>query len=162
MLTPSKVNEAVKPGAEAPVAAAPPVASAPSKQEVMFAKLKAAWVARGVDLSKMTATLDGKYMIVEVGEGWPTIQIGSNGGIDLPQIKSFARAFDAAVDADKLLAKQQARDAKKGPKKPAAPAPKVDGKEGGTQADADQQKGTGTRADRTEARDTGAGVRWST
>src|SRR6478752_7254632 len=82
-----KVNEVIKPAAEpvATAAAVAPTASAPNKQEAMFVKLKAAWVARGVDLSNMTATLDGKYLMVEVGDGWPTIQIGSNGGIDLPQ-----------------------------------------------------------------------------
>lgn len=40
-------------------------------------------------------------------DNWPVIAIGRNGGIDLPSIRSYANpAFDAAVIADKHLARQ--------------------------------------------------------
>lgn len=45
-------------------------------------------------------------------------------GLDLPQIKSYAKAFDAAVEGDKLLAKQTERAQKKATPAPAT-APKA-------------------------------------
>ena len=79
-----------------------------------------------MDLSKMTVKPDGKFVLVTVAEGWPVIQIGPTGGITLPQIRSYAKAFEAAVDGLALFQKQQARDQKKAAPAPApkaAPAP---------------------------------------
>jgi hypothetical protein len=110
-----RVNEAPKPAA----AVAPTALPAPaSKQTQTIEKLKEAWIARGVDLSKLTITDEGKFKLLVVDAGWPTIQIGASGGIVLPVIKSYPNAFNAALEGDKLLAKQTARDAKK-----ATPAP---------------------------------------
>ena len=97
------------------VAAAP---AQPSKQTQTLDNLKAAWTKRGVDLSKMQTVNDGKFLLVVVADNWPDIVIGVGGGIDLPQIKSYPKAFDAAIIGDQLLAKQNARLAKL-----AAPAP---------------------------------------
>jgi len=105
--------------APTPAVAAQPVA--PSKQTQTLEKLKTAWTARGVDLSKMTVKPDGKFLYVTVGAAWPVIKLGPTGGIDLPEIKSYAKAFDAAVNADQLWQKQQERDKKKAAT--AAPAP---------------------------------------
>lgn len=104
-----------------PAAQAPVVPVAPSKQEVTLDKLKSAWAERKVDLSKLTATPDGKFLVVKVDANWPEIVIGASGGIDLPQVKSYAKAFDAAVEGDVLLKKQTERAAKKSP---APPTPK--------------------------------------
>lgn len=98
----------------------------PSKQTATLDRLKAAWTERKVDLSKMTVRMDGKFMLVTVADGWPVIQIGASGGIVLPQIRSYQKAFDAAIDGLALFQKQQARDQKKTSQPappPAAPAP---------------------------------------
>ena len=79
----------------------------------MLAKLKEAWTERKVDLSKLTATMDGKFLNVVVGPEWPVIAIGPTGGLSLPTIRSYPKAWDAALEADKLLAKQTERMAKK-------------------------------------------------
>ncbi len=68
----------------------------------------------------MTIQQDGKFILVTVDEGWPVVQIGASGGIVLPQIRSYAKAFDAAVDGLAIFKKQNERDAKKA----AASAPK--------------------------------------
>lgn len=115
-----KLAEPPKPEA---TAAAPSVPA--NKQTATFDKLKEAWTAKGVDLSKMTATPDGKYLDVVVAEGWPLIMIGASGGITLPEIRSYPRAFEAAIDGLALYQKQQARDAKKSQGQPAAPTPAV-------------------------------------
>lgn len=109
-----------------PATAAPVAPVAPSTQDATLDKLKSAWVERKVDLSKLTATPDGKFLIVKVDANWPTIRIGASGGIDLPEIKSYPRAWDAAVEGDKLLAKQVARAQKKSASAPATPKPAVE------------------------------------
>ena len=52
-------------------------------------------------------------MLVVVAEGWPIVQLGPTGGIVLPQIRSYAKAWDAAMDGKAVFEKQQARDQKK-------------------------------------------------
>jgi len=122
--TAAKADEA-KPVAKQEAAQPTPTpAAVPNKQQLKLVELKAAWTVRGVDLSKMTVKPDGKYLLVTVAEGWPPVQIGSTGGISLPTIRSYVSAFDAAVHADELWAKQQARDARKAAAAaPKAPAP---------------------------------------
>jgi hypothetical protein len=125
----AKAKDSTQPAAAEPPKAEPQPAAQPTpanKQTATFDKLKAAWEARGVDLSKMTATPDGKYLDVIVTEGWPLIMIGASGGIVLPEIRSYAKAFEAAVDGLALFQKQLARDKKKAAPAPApnaAPAP---------------------------------------
>jgi hypothetical protein len=87
-------------------------------------KLKEAWTAKGVDLSKLEAKPDGKFLLVTVAAGWPIIQLGPTGGIVLPQIRSYAKAWDAAVDGLAVFTKQNERDAKKAAAA-APPAPKA-------------------------------------
>jgi hypothetical protein len=124
MMTPAaktKSHDTPKPDvqpqpAPAPTAPAAAVAVQPTKQEQTLAKLRDAWTVRKVDLSKLSVKHDGKYMLINVGEGWPEIKIGPSGGGDIPAVKSFPKFFDAAVIADELLAKQIARTTK-----PAAP-----------------------------------------
>jgi hypothetical protein len=119
---PAALAEPPKP--EAPAAQTPIPAS---KQTATFDKLKAALTAKGVDLSKMTVKPDGKYLDVIVAEGWPLIMIGPTGGITLPEIRSYPRAFEAAIDGLAIYEKQKARDTKKvaapAPAPKAAPAP---------------------------------------
>jgi hypothetical protein len=114
---------------EAPVAQAVTLVGNP-KQVAALEALKVKWTERKVDLSKLAITQDGKYIVVVVGEGWPKITIGNGGGIDLPEIKSYPKAFDAAVMGDDLLAKQSKRGQPKPPSAPAAaaqPEPKKEG-----------------------------------
>ena len=66
--------------AEQPKVAAAPLPT-PSKQAETINKLKAAWTERKVDLSKMTIKDDGKFKLIVVDAGWPTVQIGPTGGI---------------------------------------------------------------------------------
>jgi hypothetical protein len=118
-----EATKAVTPTAT-PVAAQPttaPKAEVVGRQQITLDKLRLAWTERKVDLSKMTVTADGKFLNVKVGEGWPMIQIGTAGGIDIPAVKSFPKAWDAALIANELFAKQTAREAKK----TATPAPKA-------------------------------------
>jgi hypothetical protein len=88
-------------------------AVAVSKQRQTIDKLKTAWAERKIDLSKLTETQDGKFINVMVAEGWPIIAIGPTGGITLPQVRSYAKAWDAAVDGLAIFQKQLQRDAKK-------------------------------------------------
>jgi hypothetical protein len=113
-----KVNETAFPPAAHTVAAA--ATTAPSKQIQTIDKLKEAWAARGLELKAMKVEQDGKFINVVVGADWPIVRVGPTGGIELPQIRSYPKAFQAAVEGDKLLAKQLARDQKKS----AAPAPR--------------------------------------
>jgi hypothetical protein len=101
--------QAPKPMAAAPTAQPQPA----SKQLATVAKLKAAWTEKGVDLSKLTEKQDGKFVLLQPTPQWPLIRIGASGGIELPEIKSYPRAFDAAINGKELLEKQTARAAKK-------------------------------------------------
>src|SRR5580700_3698693 len=70
----------VQPAAEpkpAPATAAP---AQPSKQAQTIEKLKEGWTAKGVDLSKLTIKDDGKFRLLIVDTGWPTVQVGASGG----------------------------------------------------------------------------------
>lgn len=107
----------VKPAATpAPTAAQPAM---PSKQQQTIEKLREGWTAKGVNLDKLTVKDDGKFKLVVVAEGWPTVQIGPTGGVTVKELKSYAKAFDAAMDGLVLYQKQKSREAKK----TAAPAP---------------------------------------
>jgi len=124
-MTPAKKSEAAKPQPQPQATLAPATTAkpeVPTKQMLTLDRLKEAWTKRGVNLSEMKTTQDGKFLLVVVGPQWPTIKLGPTGGIDLPQIKSYAKAFDAAVNGDVLLKKQNERQQKKAPA-PAAPAP---------------------------------------
>src|SRR5581483_4785559 len=130
-MTPSKKQEQQKPAVQPQAAtahAAEPQAPevAPSKQEQTLNQLKEAWAKRGVELGKLEVKPDGKFLMVTVATNWPLIKIGPTGGIDLPTIKSYAKAFDAAVNGDQLLKKQQERMAKKQAASAPAPAAKPD------------------------------------
>jgi hypothetical protein len=121
-----KVNVAHAPEPDVKATPAPaPTVAAPqaSKQQATLDKLKAAWTEEKVDLSKMSVTMDGKFMLIVVAEGWPIVQLGPTGGIVLPQIRSYAKAWDAAMDGKAVFEKQQARDQKKATA--TAPAPKA-------------------------------------
>ena len=111
------------PTAPAPVAAeaAPAVQPTPTKAQATLMRLSVALAARHVEVKPEHISQDGKFLVINLGEAWPTINIGPGGGIDLPQIKSYAKAFEAAVDGDKLLARQR----EKGQPKP-APTPATD------------------------------------
>ena len=65
-----------------------------------------------------------------MAENFPTIKLGRDGGIDIPDLRSYSDALKAAIHADTLVAKQKARDEKKvadaaaaAAKAAAAPAP---------------------------------------
>jgi hypothetical protein len=95
----------------AAVAAAQPAVV--SKQTQTIETLKAGWTAKGVDLSKLIVKDDGKFKLVIVDAGWPTVQVGASGGITVLELKSYAKAFDAAMDGLALYEKQKAREQKK-------------------------------------------------
>jgi len=108
------------PVADKPVADKPAVPL--SKQETTILKLAAALrEKRQIEVKPEMLQQDGKFINVVVGKDWPTIRIGTSGGVTVLELKSYPNAFDAAVDGDKLLAKQVARDQKK--QAVAAPAP---------------------------------------
>lgn len=116
-----KVNEQPKP--EVKAAATPATPSQFTKQMQTIDKLKEGWTAKGVALDKLTVKDDGKFKLVVVAEGWPTVQVGPTGGITVTELKSYAKAFDAAMDGLALYDKQKAREQKK--EAAAAPARKA-------------------------------------
>ncbi len=117
---PQPVAEQPKPAASPAKPAAQPLPTpSSSKQSEMINKLKAAWTAKKVDLGTMTIRDDGKFKLIVVDAGWPTVQIGPTGGITVLELRSYAKAFDAAIDGLALFTKQNDRDKKKA----AAPAP---------------------------------------
>jgi hypothetical protein len=127
--TPAAVAEQPKP-TPAPAATAQPATAAPAqpnKQTQTIEKLQEGWKAKGVDLSKLAIKDDGKFKLLIVDAGWPTVQVGNSGGITVLELKSYTKAFDAAMDGLSLYQKQQAREQKKAaaaaPAPPAAKAP---------------------------------------
>jgi hypothetical protein len=143
-----KVNEAAKPQPQTP---AVPEAKAvqPSKAQQTLAKLREAWEARNVDLSKVQVVDDGKFMNVIVADGWPDIVIGPSGGITLPQIRSYSKAFDAAVQGDVVFKRQQERDAKKS----SAAAPKAPDKKPETKNEEPPKQAQSTTTKKAQAHD---------
>ena len=122
-----KVNEQPKPEAAKPATQtatpAPAQPATPSKQTQSIEKLTVAFrEQRQIEVKPSMLTADGKYINLLIGKEWPVIQIGASGGIVLPAIKSYPKAFQAALEGDKLLAKQTEREQKK-VTATAAPAP---------------------------------------
>lgn len=76
---------------------------------------------RQIELTEKMISQDGKVILINLGKDWPVLRIGSNGGIVMPQIRSYKEGYETWMRADELLAKQTARDAKK--QAAAAPAP---------------------------------------
>jgi hypothetical protein len=128
MMTAAKKSDKQQPTAtpaaqpqQAPAAPAPAPAvtataaapSTPSKQQATLMKLSVELAKRDVVVKPEMLSQDGKYLVLKIGEAWPEIRIGNGGGIDLPAIKSFPNAFTAALEGDKLLAKQREREAKR-------------------------------------------------
>ena len=114
-MAPKAKKEAPQPQSQPTHPPAPAAATqlGASKQQMTLEKLKAEWVKRGVDVSKIATAMDGKFMLVTVAPDWPVIKIGPSGGGELPQLKSYPKFFDAAIHADELWKKQQERMAKK-------------------------------------------------
>lgn len=96
---------------------------APSKQQQTISKLKQAWTEKGVDLSKLSERQDGKFILLQPTPDWPLIRVGPTGGLELPQVRSFAKAWDACVDGLNVYQKQLARDQKKAANAQATKAP---------------------------------------
>src|SRR5580700_5443295 len=91
-----------------------------SKQQLSIMKLTIALrEQRQVEVKPEMLKQDGKFILLLIGKEWPVIRIGASGGIEVgplthpPVIKSYQNAFQAAVDGDKLLAKQNAREQKR-------------------------------------------------
>jgi hypothetical protein len=117
---PASTAQAPKaPKPETPTPAPPPVVT---KQQATVAKLKAAWKEKGIKLDQLSERQDGKYTLLQPTSEWPVIRIGPTGGVELPAIRSYAKAWDAAVDGLAVWTKQQQRDHKKATQA-ATPAP---------------------------------------
>jgi len=131
-----KAPQAPKPMA-APPATQPqpqPQPTTATKQSATVAKLKEAWTTKGINLDQLSERQDGKFILLQLTPEWPIVRIGPTGGVELPQIRSYAKAWDAAVDGLALWTKQQQRDQKKAAAtstpapaqaKPQSPAPPV-------------------------------------
>jgi len=129
-----KVNEQPKPtpAPATPAATPAPAPTQPNKQMQTIEKLKEGWTAKGVNLDKLTVKDDGKFKLVVVAEGWPTVQIGPTGGITVLELKSYAKAFDAAMNGLALYDKQKAREQKKAATTAAPAQPQVPEKQSAT------------------------------
>lgn len=125
--TPTPQPQPETPKQEA-VPVAPPVAATapatPSKQETTLQSLLKAWASRGVDVSKVEVNRNAKTWQINVGADWPLIEVGTAGGVVLPQIRSYGNAFQAALEGDQLWKKQQERDQRKAAGGTAAPVQK--------------------------------------
>ena len=95
------------------------------KQQVTINNITAAFASERPELNGSTpqfeTVLEGGNVFL-VADNWPTIKLGRDGGIDIPDLRSFSDALHAAVHADELVAKQVARDKKKAEEKAAAAA----------------------------------------
>lgn len=122
-MTPKAATPATKPEvqpqpaahAPAPAVAAQPAATpAPTKQEVTLLKLTVALRdKRQIAVKPEMLTTDGKSIRLVIGEGWPSISIGKNGGVVVNELRSYADPFEAAIQGDTLLARQTERDLKR-------------------------------------------------
>ena len=119
---------AAQPVAEQPKVAAAPLPTPSKQQETILKLTKALREQRQVEVKPEMLVQDGKFINLLIGKTWPTIRVGNSGGITVMELRSYGSAFDAAIKGDELLAKQNARDAKKvaqpAPAPPAAPAAK--------------------------------------
>lgn len=104
-----------------PAAATQPAVA--SKQTETIERLKAGWTAKGVNLDKLAVKPDGKFALLIVDQGWPTVQVGASGGITVLELKSYSKAYDAAMNGLNLYQKQKEREAKKAVTASAPPAP---------------------------------------
>jgi hypothetical protein len=66
-----------------------------------------------VPLKDLVERQDGKFILLQPTPEWPLIRVGPTGGLGLPQVRSFAKAWDACVDGLAVYQKQLARDQKK-------------------------------------------------
>jgi len=147
-MTPKKVEatkpkEDVKPQPATPAAQTTKPEPQPSKQQMTIGKLKQAWTEKGVDLAKLTEKQDGKFILLQPTPEWPIIRVGPTGGLELPQVRSFAKAWDAAVNGLAVWQKQQQRDAKKqaaASTKPSTPAPAAQTKKESSKAETPTQR----------------------
>jgi hypothetical protein len=116
-----------KPVTQTAAPATPAQPATVSKQQMTIMELTVAFrEQRQIEVKPEMLTQDGKYINLLIGKEWPVIQIGASGGIVLPVIKSYPKAFAAALEGDKLLARQNEREAKKAATPaPTAPAPKA-------------------------------------
>jgi len=113
---PAPTTMAQAPQAPKPIAAPPTTQPQPptvTKQQATVARLKEAWTQKGINLDQLTERQDGKFILLQPTQQWPVIRVGPTGGVELPQIRSYAKAWDAAVDGLAIFQKQQARDQKK-------------------------------------------------
>ena len=111
-------KSAIQPAAVEQPKPAPAAASAqpatPSKQQQTIEKLTVALrQLRQIEVKPEMLRQDGKYILINIGPTWPVMRIGANGGVVLPDIKSYKEGLDTWVKADELLARQTAREAKK-------------------------------------------------
>jgi len=100
------------------------------KQKATVERLTLALNARNLDGMEINMSEEGNFLYVLVtgtAKPFPQIRIGKLGGIELPEIKSYPEAFEAAVNGDELLEKQSNREAKREATK-AAEAQKAAGK----------------------------------
>jgi hypothetical protein len=112
---PASTAQAPKaPKPDTPTPAPAPQSVVTNRQTTTVAKLKAAWTEKGIKLDQLSERQDGKYTLLQPTSEWPIIRIGPTGGIELPQIRSYAKAWDAAVDGLAVWTKQQQRDHKRG------------------------------------------------
>lgn len=91
-----------------------PATPAVSKQQLTVMRLVVELRKnRAIEVKPEHITNDGKYVLITVGGEWPVFRIGTNGGVSLPQIRSYKEGFESWMRADELLKKQTERDAKK-------------------------------------------------
>jgi hypothetical protein len=79
------------------------------KQTATLEKLVSAIAARVPAVNPDFKQTEENGNVFIQAPGWPTIQIGRQGGVSLPEIKSYKEGFAAAVIGDQLLTKQDTK-----------------------------------------------------
>lgn len=102
--------------------ATPTKPSISPKQQVSINNIVAGLLAKHGDGAPNLETIIEGSNVFLVADNWPTIKLGRDGGIDVPDLRSFADPLEAAINASELVAKQKANDLKKAQAKTAAPA----------------------------------------
>jgi hypothetical protein len=142
-MTPAKSTTSTTTPNPAIVANAVAAPAQKTKQQLTIEKLIATLVElRKISAKKIDMRNEGSKVIMLIAANWPAVEIGRAGGINIPALKSYASAFEAAIHGDELLAKQQQREAKALAAKAAPPTPPVAKTKDATPATPKQQEAT--------------------
>lgn len=83
------------------------------KQQVSINNIVSGITTRLGENAPKFETVEEAPNVFLMSESYPTIKLGRDGGVEVPELRSYPDGLEAAINADVLLAKQKDRDAKK-------------------------------------------------